>query len=55
MADEPQVVEVRKVRIEYEITVPNVPAVQQPNIDPAALERFVLAVMAKSSLSRTSL
>lgn len=52
---EPEVVEVRKVRIEYEITVPNVPAVQQPNIDPAALERFVLAVMAKNQMRASSL
>lgn len=55
MAEDAPVVEVRKVRIEYEIAPPNVPAAGQSNIDPAALEQFVLAVLAKNSLSRSSL
>lgn len=48
------IVETRKVVIQYTINAPNV-ATPTAGVDPAALERFILAVMSKNSLGRTPL
>ena len=53
MADIP-IVETRRVRIEYEIAPPVVQS-PQPMLDAAALERFILGVIAKRGSNRTPL
>jgi hypothetical protein len=53
MADIP-IVEVRKVRIEYEIAPPVVQSAQ-PMLDAASLERFIIGVIGKAGSNRTPL
>lgn len=50
---QPQVVEVRKVRIEYSISVPNIPPVQPPSLD--ALAEAVAARLSRSGSNRMPL